>query len=223
MKKFLLPIALAAGLALAAPAGAVDIPLYPTGPAQDAAFLRFADGLDEALRVTASDSASALELDAQRRVSDYQMVPGGTELSGTLTAGGEHAPVSLTLAPGEFVTVVGVRDQGGLAPLLLRETPEDFSAVKASVAFYNRNARCQPASVRVAGRQVDLFQDVAAGGQARRQVNPVALRVQLLCAGQPAGGPLDLGVLEAGERYTLFLVPGDPAHRFFHVKDAVAH
>lgn len=223
MKKFLLPLALTFGLTLAVPAGAVDIPLYPTGPAQDAAFLRFADGLDQALKVTASDSASALELDAQRRVSDYQMVPGGTELRGTLTVGDEQAPIKLKLEPGEFVTVIGVRDQGRLVPLLLRETPEDFSAVKASVAFYNRDTQCQPADVRVAGRTVDLFQGVAADGHARRQVNPVGLRVQLLCAGQPAGDPLDLGVLEAGERYTLLLVSGDAAPRFFYVKDAVAN
>lgn len=197
--------------------------LYPTGPAEDSAFLRFVDGDAKGLRVVASGSKSELRLDAGHRASQFLSVAGGSQISGQLRTGVSQSKVDLTLKPGEFITVVGVTVDGALQALTLRETPEDFSAVKASVAFYNMNTQCSPATLQVAGRTVNLFDGITHGDSIRRQVNPVKLAVQLLCSGAPTGDPVDMGTLVAGERYSIFLAPGDPATRFFYVMDTVTN
>jgi len=204
------------------PAHGVEIKLYPTGPAQDSAFVRFVDGSAAGLRVTAAGSQAALELDAGSRASAYMPVAGNTTIKGELTQGEDAQTVSVEVLPSEFVTVLGVKAKEGLQVHTIHEEADDFTAVRASIAFYDLNPSCEDAGVQVAGRQVFLFEHVEVGKWVRRQVNPVPLSVQLVCAGQPVGQPLDLGTLQAGERHSLFLAPGDSANDFFHVKDTVA-
>jgi hypothetical protein len=125
--------------------------------------------------------------------------------------------------PGEFVSVVGLDTaDGGLRAVTVREQPDDFNALKASVAFYNLDGRCAAPALRVAGRDTVLLDAVAEGQVKRRQVNPVALGVQLVCGGQAVGQPLALGTLEAGRRYTVFLVPAGQSSRVFFAVDSVA-
>jgi len=214
-------LVLYAGLAGVA-SHAAEVELYPTGPAEDAAFLRFVDGGGAGLRVTASGSGATLGLDAGTRSTPYMTVAGGSGIEGEVALGGQSRKVAVQAMPGEFVTVLGLEVEGGLRVETVHDQADDFTAVRASVAFYNLNASCQDAAVQVAGRQAFLFEHAVAGVWARRQINPVPLSVQLLCGGQPAGQALDLGTLEAGGRYSLFLVPGDPEKGFFHVKDSVA-
>jgi len=210
-----------AGLA-GLPAHGAEIKLYPTGPAEDSAFVRFVDGSAAGLRVTAAGSAATLELDAESRASAYMPVAGRTTIKGELTEGKVKQAVSVEILPSEFVTVLGVKTEQGLQVHTVHEEADDFTAVRASIAFYDLNPSCEDAGVQVTGRQVFLFEHVEVGKWVRRQVNPVPLSVQLMSAGQPVGQPLDLGTLQAGERHSLFLVPGDPASGFFHIKDSVA-
>lgn len=200
----------------------IEIKLYPTGPAEDSAFVRFVDGGGSGLRVTAPGSQSALELGASSRSSAYMPVAGKTTIQGELAHGQDKRAVSVDIKPGEFVTVLGLKTDEGLQVHTLHEEADDFTAVRASIAFYDLNESCRDAGVQVAGRSVPLFENVEAGKWVRRQVNPVPLSVQLMCDGQPVGRPLDLGTLGAGERHSLFLAPGDPAQGFFHVKDELA-
>lgn len=203
---------------------AQGVELYPTGPAEDAAFVRFVDGGFGAMRVAASGSKAVVQLSEQDRSTRFFPVKAGASIAGEASVGAMRKEVALKAKPGEFLTVVGVADKAGALSLLtLREQPEDFSAVKASIAFYNMNAQCGKASVEVAGRKVFVFDAVSHGGMARRVINPVKLTVQLLCEGQRVGAPLDMQSLAGGERYSLFLTPGDPAERFFFVIDTVAN
>ncbi|AWB34827.1 cell division protein FtsQ [Orrella marina] len=203
---------------------ATEIKLYPTGPAQDSAFVRFVNGsTDDTLSVQAADSNASLELTTSSRASPYMPVTGGTSIGGTLRLGTDTESVQVKILPGEFVTVLGFDSDQKLQIREVREEGDGFTAVRASVAFYDLNEDCKQPGVQVAGRQVFLFENGEVGKWARRQINPVPLQVQLTCSGTPTGEPLNMGTLQAGERYSLFLVPGDPARSLFFIKDSVAN
>ena len=208
------------------PATAADIPLYPTGPAQDSSFVRFVDGSSHAIDVTAAGSKARLSLDAASPATHFFPIAAGKPVSGTLSAGSTRQDVSATVQPGEFVSIValdGAEKAGGIHTVTVREKPDDFNALKASVGFYNVDASCAAPTLKVPGRDIVLLDGVAVGQGKRRQVNPVALSVQLNCGGQPVGQPLSLGTLVAGQRYTVMLVPEGAHSRIFFANDAVSH
>lgn len=227
LSRVLLASAALAGLGYAAlPAMAADIPLYPTGPAEDSSFVRFVSGATQTVDVTAAGSSAKLTLDAAHPASHFLPIAAGKPITGSLISGSVHKDVSATVQPGEFVSIValdGKTKTAGLQTVTVREKPDDFNALKASVAFYNLDARCTAPALKVAGRDIVLLDGVAEGQSKRRQVNPVALSVQLQCGGQPSGEALSLGTLVAGQRYTVFLVPSAAKSRIFFANDAVAH
>lgn len=208
------------------PAMADDIPLYPTGPAEDSSFVRFVDGSSNRVDVSAAGSKVRLTLDAANPATHFFPIAAGKPIAGTLSSGSTRQDVSATAQPGEFVSIVALDGAGKARPLqtvTVREKPDDFNALKASVAFYNLDGGCATPTLKVPGRDVVLLDGVAVGQSKRRQVNPVALSVQLVCGGQPVGQPLSLGTLVAGQRYTVFLVPGEAHSRVFLANDAVSH
>jgi hypothetical protein len=209
-----------AAMSAATSAFAADIPLYPTGPAEDSSFVRFVDGGTQAVAVTAAGSKAHVALDAANPASHFFPIAAGKPVSGTLTSGGARQDVSATVQPGEFVSIVAL---DGTHAVTVREKPDDFNALKASVALYNLDARCAAPTLKVPGRDVTLLDGVAVGQGKRRQVNPVALSVQLECGGKTVGQPLSLGTLVAGQRYTVFLVPAGAQSRIFFANDAVSH
>lgn len=213
----------AATLLLAGTIQAAEIPLYPTGPSEDAAFLRFFNASSEQLALRAAGSQASLGVDPGR-ASDFLTVPAGKPVQGSLKLGGHEQALDISVEPGEFATVVGVADaEQGLRLLTVREQPDDFNALKASLAFYSLDGRCAGAGVQVAGRSVEIFSDVAEGSLQRRSINPVKLAVQLRCAGEPVGESLDLGDLAAGQRYTLLLVPSAEGPTLYQAQDNLAN
>lgn len=209
---------------LAATTGlAAEIPLYPTGPSEDAAFLRFFNAGSGVLELKASGSGASLSVD-EARASDFLTVPAGKPVKGSLKLDGHEQGLDVTVEPGEFATVVGMPDaQQGLRLVTVREQPDDFNALKASLAFYSLDMACADAGLQVAGRNVDIFQAVASGSLQRRSINPLKLTVQLRCSGASVGEPLDLGELSAGQRYTLFLVPSAQGPKLFQAQDNLAN
>ncbi len=203
-------------------AQAVETPLYQTGPSEDSAFLRFFNAGEIALTVDAENGAS-LRLEGQQRASDFLTVPGGKPIQGSLKQGEAQQALDVSVAPGEFATVVGLGKGKDLRLVTLREQPDDFNALKASLAFYSLDAACADAGLQAAGRNVDIFKGVAEGSLQRRSINPLKLSVQLRCAGAAVGEPLDLGQLAAGQRYTLFLVPSEQGPRLFQAQDKLAN
>ncbi len=205
-------------------AQAAEIPLYPTGPSEDSAFLRFFNAGSGTLELKATGSGASLSVDEQTRASDFLTVPAGKPVKGSLKLGGHEQELDVSVEPGEFATVVGLPDaQHGLRLVTVREQPDDFNALKASLAFYSLDASCVDAGVQVAGRTVDIFKSVAEGSFQRRSINPLKLAVQLRCAGAAVGEPLELGELAAGQRYTLFLVPSAEGPRLYPALDNLAN
>lgn len=210
------------GLLACGAAHAAQIPLYPTGPDEDSAFLRFVNAGSGSLELTAAGSGTRLSVDDQQRVSDFLSVPAGKAVKGTLKQGPASQALDIRVEPGEFASVVGIAEGETLTLRVVREQPDDFNALKASLAFYSLDASCADAGLQAAGRNLDIFKNVADGSVQRRSINPLKLSVQLICAGAVQGEPLDLGELQAGERYTVFLTPSATGPRLTRAIDTLA-
>lgn len=224
MKAALLALTGVLGLSALTVVQAADIPLYPTGPSEDSAFLRFVNTSANPLQLTAAGSGASLRLEGEQRVSDFLTVPAGKSVQGSLSLGEQQHALDVTVAPGEFASVVAIaQTDQPLQVLTVREQPDDFNALKASLAFYSLDAQCVDAGLQVAGRNVDIFKAVAHGSLQRRSINPLNLSVQLRCAGAAVGEPLALGDLAAGQRYTLFMVPSAQGPRLFQALDNLAN
>lgn len=225
-----LPVATALLCGMTMSAHAADIALYDTGPSEDAAFVRFVNAGPVPIAVTASGSKARLALTAGQPTSDYLPVRGGSAVKGAMNAGGISAAIDLKVAPGEFVTVIGMpaaagSASSGLTLQILRDSPDDFNALKSALAFYSAAPACAKAGLQVAGKTVALFRDVAPASIARRLINPVALALQLVCDGKPTGAALPLGTLAAGQRYSVLAVPApsaDGGARLIAATDVVA-
>ena len=202
---------------------AADIPLYPTGPAEDAAFIRFVNGAAETLQVIAQKGQPPLKLESAKPVSSFFPVTAKSAIKGTLISGSKHLELEVKAQPGEFATVVVLPDDKGIKQITVHDVPDDFNGLKASLGFFNLDSRCANASLRPAGRSADLFKGVAQGSLQRRSINPVKLAVQLVCANANIGPALDLGELKAGERYSVLLLPTAAGPRLLSATDNLSH
>lgn len=209
---------LALGLLAQYPAHA-EPKLYPTGPVEDAAFVRFVNGLDGTLDIHAGRDAR-LDLTAENRSTSWQAVKARTPHKATFSHGGMSKAVEVSVQPGEFVTVAAVSEgASGWKVVLGRESPSDFSALKVSLGLLNLAPDCPSATIKLAGKDITIVQDVAPQAIKRRQINPVALGVDLYCQGQRIGVPVDLGSLRAGERWTLLVRPTSEGPRIMPILD----
>jgi hypothetical protein len=213
----------AAALLSGLPAMAADIPLYPTGPAEDSAFVRFVNGASDTLQVVAQKGQAPLKLDAAKPVSPYFPVTAKQTIKGSLTSGSKHLELEVQAKPGEFATVVVLPEGKGIKQVTVHDMPDDFNGLKASLAFFNLDGSCANATLRPQGRAADLFKGVAQGGLQRRSINPVKLAVQLVCANANVGPALDLGELKAGERYSVLLLPTAAGPRLVAATDNLSH
>ncbi len=201
---------------------AAEIPLYPTGPSADSSFVRFINGTDRSVELTAAGSQAKIELDGKEPATSFYPVAAKADIKGRFASAGATADVSVQLKPGEFVSVIALNDGAMLKQVVVGEEPDDFNALKVSLSFVNVSAGCAKADLQVAGRSILLFENVVPEHLLRRSINPVRISVQLLCAGQPAGLPLNLGELTAGERYSVFAVPSANSSRIFLTSDSVS-
>lgn len=210
------------GCVFSALSNAADIPLYPTGPSADSSFVRFINGTDAALELTAAGSQAKVQLDAKTPSTVFYPVRAKSEIKGQFTQGQSKSAIATTVKAGEFVSVIALIDGATFKHVTIGEEPDDFNALKVSLAFYNVSTTCANAGLQVVGRNVMLFEKLGVNALTRRMLNPVKISVQLLCGEQTTGSPLELGELVAGERYSVFAVPAAGTTRIFIASDAVA-
>ena len=204
-------------------AQAAEIALYPSGPAEDSAFIRFVNATAAPLDVVAREDQKPLRLEAEQPSAFFPVQAKGA-VEGTLVSGAQRLTMAQTVEPGEFATVVALAQADGtLRQVAVREAPDDFNALKASLAFFSLDASCAEASLRPAGRTADLFKAVPDGTLQRRSINPVKLSVQLVCGQANVGAPLELGELKAGERYSVLLLPSTSGPRLLAATDTLSH
>lgn len=209
-----------AGLIAGTAAGATG--LYATGPERDSSFIRFVNGTDVKIAISSDRTNGKLEIGTQgaARVSAFLPIKAGVQMGARVAVGNQKLDIRVTAKPGEFITVAAVPDQaGGWKSLQLRETPSSFSSARSSLAAFNFDETCRSAQVDSAGKSDGIFKEATSQAIQRRFVGAVKAQVQISCAGKPKGGPLDLGQLEAGERYSIFLLPMQP--NALSVKDVV--
>lgn len=193
--------------------------LYPTGPTEDSAFVRFVQALPDTV-VVETERGAKVTLTPEQRDTPWQAVAARTPLRATLRSMGRQEVVSVTVQPGEFVTVAAVPDAGSSWRLVQgREKPADFSALNVSLGVLNASARCPSATVKVAGRDTVVLANVTGTTVQRRQLNAVPLAVALWCGERSAGQAADLGVLRAGQRWTLLVVDEGTSTRLIPVLD----
>lgn len=202
---------------------AADVALYPTGPDQDAAFIRFVNATTAPVEVIGQAGQPPLRLETAAPASLLFPVDASSAIKGSLVGGGHTLALDLKVEPGEFATIVVVPQGDGIEQVAVRETPDDFNGLKASLAFVNVDKSCSDASLRPAGRTGDLFKAVPFASLQRRSINPVNLSVQLVCANANTGAPLDLGALKAGERYSVLLLPSASGPRLLSTTDTLSH
>lgn len=200
-----------------------EVALYPTGPSEDAAFIRFVNASSAPLDVVAQAGQPPLRLETAQPVSLFFPVQASSPVKGTLVSGAQKLAMDLKIEPGEFATVIALPDGAGIKQVAVREQPDDFNGLKASLAFLNVDASCADASLRPAGRTADLFKAVPVDSLQRRSINPVSLSVQLVCANANVGEPLNLGDLKAGERYSVLVVPSTAGPRLLNATDTLSH
>jgi hypothetical protein len=203
--------------------------LYDTGPAQDLALVRFVNASAQPLTVESSGGGSgggkaSLAVAPTAPVTDYQAARSDAPVTGQWRLGERTLPIALRVPAGGSASAVAWTDDGGrLAGTGFTEAPVAFDPLRASLAFYNADARCTAASLSTSSANVAIFENQAASASARRAVNPVKLVVQATCNGRPVEGTVDLGSLQAGQRYSVFLVPaGRNASRLIGLQDRVA-
>ncbi|HEY1798103.1 MAG TPA: alginate O-acetyltransferase AlgF [Stellaceae bacterium] len=210
------------GLTLTDPARAAEGRLYPSGPPNGVAYLRFANLSSTAAKVTSAGGTLDLEASGAARVGEFLGVTPGTELTGTVAMGGKTTPIKVTLKPNEFVTVAITSGAGGAPSVsLLREEPTDFNAQKAALALYNVDKGCPGATLTAGDDHTPVIANVAPGMDGRRLVNPVSVALGVACGGNST--KVELGAMAAGDRYSVFLfAPGGGARQSLALADKMA-
>jgi alginate O-acetyltransferase complex protein AlgF len=198
--------------------------LYDTGPAQDLALVRFVNAGAQPLVVQSAGGSASLTVPPIAPVTDYQAARSDTPVTGQWQLANQKLAISLRVKAGGSASTVAWTDESGkLAGTSFTEAPATFDPVRASLAFYNADPRCTAASLASSPANVPIFNQQAASASARRAVNPVKLVVQASCNGQRVDATVDLGSLQAGQRYSVFLVPaGKNASRLIGLQDRVA-
>ena len=225
MKRIFNAVGALTGLALSANAISAPIALYPTGPSQDSAYLRFVNAADTGLELTPEGGQSRLKLENGQAVSDYIPVAGGRPIKGTLSRDGKSVPLDVKVNAGDFATVFALVDaKAGIRQVVISEAFDIPNQLKASLAFFNADPTCSDAQINLAGHDVDLFQKAPAGNPRRQELNPRAsLAVQLVCAGKPVGAAVELGALEANKRYSLLLLPSSTGPHLITATDSLSN
>jgi hypothetical protein len=200
-------VALVVGCALSAAAGAVDAAqpqLYPTGPKNGAAYVRFVNTASNDISVTSNLARIDLPATASRRATEYRAVVPGSALSAALQAGGRTRTIALVPARNEMVTVaVGDTPSTGPTPVVFREIPDDFNALKVSVALYNADDHCPDGQLLAGERKIPVISDIRPGAYGRRTINPINMEIFGDCGKQTHQFSVHLIKLEAGERYSV--------------------
>lgn len=167
-----------------------------------------------------SNGAAKIELTARAEglASRFYAVKSGTKLSASIQGAGRKVAVEVTGKPWEYITIVALPDSG-VQVKTVKETPTDFNAMRASLALFNMDSKCDGAAMRGGAQDATILSDVKPVSVQRRLVNPIKLAVTVVCAGQAASSAIDLGQLQAGERYSVFLITDNKSPRLLFARD----
>lgn len=196
--------------------------LYPSGPPNGVGYLRFVNLAPGEVTITSPAAKIVMPADDAHRVGEFDPVAPGVALTGSAQLGKATKPIDVTLAANEFVTVAVTADGDGVALSVFRETPSDFNALKTSLALFNADKNCAQAQLVAGDNHQSVIPDVAPGAVGRRLVNPVAVALGVACGDPAQAVPAKLGQLNAGDRYSIFVVAGQSGPQVVAQRDEQA-
>jgi hypothetical protein len=195
--------------------------LYETGPSEESSYVRFVNASEKSITVVSSNGSAKIELSAQSRSSRFFPVKAGSKLNANIQTEGKKIAAQVTGKAWEYITIAVLPDATGqIKSVLIRETPEDFNATRSSLALFNLDEKCSLATMQGGAKNVAILEDAKPFSVKRRLVNPVKLAATVVCAGQSGDSSVDLSQLQAGERYSIFLIPSKNARHAFFVRDS---
>ena len=204
-------------------AAAAEGRLYPSGPPNGVAYLRFVNLAPQEVTITSPAAKITIPADDAHRIGEFDPVTPGVALTGSAQLGEATKPIDVTLKPNEFVTVAVVADgANNIAVTLFRETPSDFNALKASLGLFNADKDCAQAQLVAGDNHQAIVADVAPGAVGRRQVNPVNAALAVACGDPAQAVPAKLGQLNAGDRYSVFVVANGSGRQVVAQRDEQA-
>ena len=205
------------------PTAAAEGRLYPSGPPNGVAYLRFVNLAPQEVTVTSAAAKIVIPADDAHRVGEFDPVTPGVALTGTAQLGEATKPINVTLKPNEFVTVAVIADgANGIALTLFSETPSDFNALKSSLGLFNADKNCAQAQLVAGDNHQPVISDVAPNAIGRRQVNPVDAALGVACGDPAQTVPAKLGQLNAGDRYSIFLIANGSSRQIVAQRDEQA-
>jgi len=196
--------------------------LYETGPSEESSYVRFVNATEQDIAVISTQGSAKVELTAQAegRASRFFPVKSGSKLSATIQSNNRKIPVDVVGSPWEYITIVIVPSgHGRVKTKLVREIPSDFNAMRASLALFNLDAQCSAAVMQGGAKNVTILDKVQPFSVQRRLVNPVKLSASVACTGHSGSAAVDLSQLQAGERYSVFLLTLKNTRQTFFVRD----
>lgn len=216
--------ALLAALAAAQPGPtfAAEGRLYPSGPPNGVAYLRFVNLTPGQVTITSPAAKIALSADDAHSVGEFDPVTPGVALTGSAQLGEATKPINVTLAANEFATVAVTADGDGIVVNVFRETPSDFNAMKSSLALFNADNNCAKAELVAGDQHQSVIPDVQPGALGRRSVNPVNVALAVTCGDAAQVTLAKLGQLNAGDRYSIFVVAGKAGPEIVGARDEQA-
>lgn len=209
---------------LAGPRAQAQIMLYENRLPDGYAYVRFVNALPDKLNLKPVGVTDPLTLgvDGAARVSSYFIVENVAGRRFTAEFGGATpGQAGFELKPGAFHTIIFEPTAGGVAARTLTDSYE-LSQSKARLAFYNALPDCAAAQLQAEPSGQMIFSGVAADAARGRMVNPAPNpRARASCGGAAAVA-LDLGPLEAGGQYSVWLMAPGGAPIAFLSKNAIA-
>ena len=196
--------------------------LYSQSLPEGTVYIRLASALPDAATVRTDFAGTvALGADGAARISPYYVAgdAGGKTVTLQVTQAGNTATAQFTPRSGSFVTVILHGDGGAVTAAVITDKPE-FNQLRARLSFYNATPACAAGSLADAAGKA-IFGGMAANSGQARSINPVAAKVVAGCAAGTAP-LLDLGKLEAGGLYSVWMMQPGGALTAFVAHDTIA-
>ena len=195
--------------------------LYSQRLPEGTVYIRLVSALPAAA-VVSTDFAGQVSLgDADAaRVSPYFVAgeAGGKTVSLQVKEGGKTATATIQPKSGTFITVVLAEKAGGVSAAIIVDKPE-YNQLKARLTFYNATEDCPNGSLTTGGKAV--FSGMSPQSVKAGSVNPVAATVVAAC-GTDKAKPLDMGKLDAGGLYSVYMMKPGGQLASFTAHDLIA-
>lgn len=198
-----------------------QIALYEGRLPEGFAFIRFANTTADAMDLApAFTDPVKLGSDAAARISQYRVVENVAGKTLAVT-NGEGGHIDLRLEAGKFHTFLITAGGAQLAGKLVTDVTE-YNQLRSKLSFYNAAPTCPTASLLLEPANQAVFTAVETATMRTRSINPVAeAKVHATCDG--ANVPtLDLGELNAGALYSVWLMAPSGVATTFLAQDFIA-